>query len=76
MIVILPDDADAVALTSDEENFHGNGAVNKQSYVRRVDVSHVWFPHGGATAHAARASKTVVWRIFPQHVISSFGDAP
>ena len=40
----------------------------------RVDVEEMWFQQHGATAHTARASMTVVRQMFPQHVISRFGD--
>jgi len=29
-----------------------------------------------ATAHTARVSMTVFWQMFPQHVVSRFGDVP
>jgi len=36
----------------------------------------MWFLQDGATAHTARASMTVVRQMFPQHVVSHFGDVP
>ena len=36
----------------------------------------MWFLQDGATAHTARASMTVVRQMFPQHVVSRFGDVP
>jgi len=43
---------------------------------RRIDLSSVWFQQDGATAHIARASMSVLWEMFPQHVISRGGDVP
>ena len=34
------------------------------------------FQQDGVTAHTARASMTVVRQMFPQHVVSRFGDVP
>ncbi|PNF28054.1 hypothetical protein B7P43_G12273, partial [Cryptotermes secundus] len=34
----------------------------------------MWFQQDGATAHTARASMEIALRMFPQHVISRFGD--
>src|SRR5215469_12220597 len=42
----------------------------------RVNMEEMWFQQDGATAHTARASMTVVRQMFPQHVVSRFGDAP
>jgi len=42
----------------------------------RVNIEEMWFQEDGATAHTARASMTVVRQMFPQHVVSRFGDAP
>jgi hypothetical protein len=39
-------------------------------------LSIVCFQQDGATAHAARASMEIVWKIFPGHVISLRGDLP
>lgn len=36
----------------------------------------MWFQQDGATAHTATASMLVVRGMFPQHVISRFGDIP
>ena len=41
-----------------------------------IDLSSVWFQQDGATAHIARASMSVLWDMFPQHVISHGGDVP
>ena len=43
---------------------------------RGIDPSSVWFQQVGATAHTARASTSVLWEMFPQHVISRCGDVP
>ena len=43
---------------------------------RGIDPSSVRFQQGGATAHTARATMSVLWEIFPQHVISRVGDVP
>ena len=42
---------------------------------RGIDLSSVWFQQDGATAHTARASKSVLREMLPQHVISR-GDFP
>ena len=42
---------------------------------RWIDLPSVWFQQDGATAHTARASKSVLREMFPQHVISR-GDFP
>ena len=42
----------------------------------RVNMEEMWFQQDGVTAHTARASMTVVRQMFPQHVVSRFGDVP
>ena len=42
----------------------------------RVNMEEMWFQQDGATAHTARASMTFVRKMFPQHVVSRFGDVP
>jgi len=42
----------------------------------RVNMEEMWFQQDGATAHTARASMTVFRQMFPQHVVSRFGDVP
>ena len=41
-----------------------------------INMEEMWFQQDGATAHMARASMTVVRQMFPQHVVSRFGDVP
>ena len=36
----------------------------------------MWFQQDEVTAHTERASMTVVQQMFPQHVVSRFGDVP
>lgn len=43
---------------------------------RRINKKNVWFQQDCATALTARASMEVVRRIFPERVISRFGDVP
>ncbi|KDR07961.1 hypothetical protein L798_01616 [Zootermopsis nevadensis] len=43
---------------------------------RRVNNLQMWFQQDNSTAHTARASMQVVGGMFPQHVISRFGDIP
>lgn len=43
---------------------------------RQVNMGELWFQQVGATAHTARASMECVRQMFPQHVISRFGDVP
>jgi len=42
----------------------------------RVNMEEMWFQQEGATAHTTRASMTVVRQMFPQHIVSRFGDVP
>ena len=42
----------------------------------RVNMEEMCFQQDGATAHTARASMTGVRQMFPQHVVSRFGDVP
>jgi hypothetical protein len=39
-------------------------------------MEEMWFQQDGATAHTAKASMTAVRQMFPQHVVSRFGDVP
>jgi len=39
-------------------------------------MEEMWFQQDEATAHTARALMTVVRQMFPQHVVSHFGDVP
>jgi len=39
-----------------------------------VNMREMWFQQDAATAHTARVSMKVVRRMFPQHVISRFGN--
>ena len=41
---------------------------------RGVNRAFMWFQQDGATAHTARAAMTAVRAVFPNHVISRFGD--
>jgi hypothetical protein len=41
-----------------------------------VEMEELWFQQDGTIAHTARASMTVVRQMFPQHVVSRFGDVP
>jgi hypothetical protein len=41
----------------------------------RVNMEEMWFQQDGATAHTARGSMTIR-QMFPQHVVSRFGDVP
>jgi hypothetical protein len=40
----------------------------------RVNMEEMWLQQDGATVHTARPSMTVVRQMFPQHVVSRFGD--
>jgi len=42
----------------------------------RVNMEEIWFQQDVATDHTARASMTVVRQMFPQQVVSRFGDVP
>jgi len=41
-----------------------------------VNMEEMWFQQDGATAHMAKASMTVFRQMFPQHVVSRFGNVP
>ena len=41
---------------------------------RRIVRRHLWFQQDGATSHTARASMAVLRPLFPNHLISRFGD--
>ena len=41
-----------------------------------IDLSSVWFQQNGATAHTGRALMSVLWEMFPQHIISCGGNVP
>jgi hypothetical protein len=43
---------------------------------RNVNMQQIWFQQDGATTHKARASMQVIRDMFPEHVISNFGDIP
>ena len=50
--------------------------LRPQLRILRVNMEEMWFQQDGATAHTARASMTLVRPMFPQHVVSRFGDVP
>jgi len=41
-----------------------------------VNMEEMWFQQDGTAAHMARTSMTDVRQMFPQHVVSRFGDVP
>jgi hypothetical protein len=41
---------------------------------RGIDLRNIWFQQDGATARTARVSMNVVREMFPQHIISRYGD--
>lgn len=41
---------------------------------KRIPIQRVWFQQDGATAHTARASMNVIRPLFPDRLISKFGD--
>ena len=43
---------------------------------RRINCANVWFQQDGATAHTPNESMTIVRNMFPEHLISRFGDVP
>ena len=51
-----------------------NNFLRPELQKRWVNMREMWFQQDGATAHTARVSMEVVRRMFPQHVISRFGD--
>jgi hypothetical protein len=48
--------------------------LNDERFRLRVNTRLVWFQQDGAAAHTAQNSMAVVRGMFPQHVISRFGD--
>ena len=42
----------------------------------RVNMEEMWFQQDGATVHTSRPSMAFVRQMFPQHVVSRFGDVP
>jgi hypothetical protein len=48
--------------------------LNNELCRLRADKRLVWFQQDGATAHTARNSMAVLRGMFPEHVISRFGD--
>jgi hypothetical protein len=51
-----------------------NNFLHPEFLRRRINMRQMWFQQDGATVHTARASMEVVRRMFPQHVISRFGE--
>jgi hypothetical protein len=51
-----------------------NNFLLPELHRRRVNMRQMWFQQYGATAHTERATMHVVRGMFPQHVISRFGD--
>jgi hypothetical protein len=41
---------------------------------RRIDLCTIWLQQDGATAHTVRALMNVLREMFPQHIISWYGD--
>jgi len=50
--------------------------LRPQLRILLVNMEEMWFQQDGATAHTARASMTLVRQMFPQHVVSRFGNVP
>jgi hypothetical protein len=64
----------SVTVTSDRYVELLREFLNDELCRLRVDTRLVWFQQDGATAHTAQNSMAVVRGMFPQHVISRFGD--
>jgi len=64
----------SVTVTSDRYVELLREFLNDELRRQRVDTRLVWFQQDGATAHTARNSMAVVRGMFPEHVISPFGD--
>jgi len=66
----------AVTVTSERFVALLRNFCEPESCCRGIDLSSVWFQQDGSTAHAARASMSVLQEMFPQHVISHGSDVP
>ena len=64
----------AVSVTSARYVDMLNNFLRPELQRRGVNMREMWFQQDGATAHTVRVSMEVVRRVFPQHVISRFGD--
>jgi len=64
----------AVSVTSARYVDMLNNFLHPELQKRGVNMREMWFQQDGATAHTVRVSMEVVWHMFPQHVISCFGD--
>ena len=53
-----------------------NNFLEPELWKRRINNQNVWFQQDGATADTARAAVAVVRAMFPDHLISRFGDVP
>lgn len=63
-----------VTVTSDRYIHMVNNFFIPDLQRRGVDIQDLWFQQDGATAHTARASMAVLRHLFPNHLISRFGD--
>jgi hypothetical protein len=70
------EDKEGAAVTVTSERYVTMQCTFCEPELRRrgIDISSVWCQQGGATAHTARASMSVLQEMFPQHVIYRGGD--
>ena len=70
-----------------DSSFSSNGGVDRARYVAmlrnffrpqldtlEINMAELWFQQDGATAHTVNYSMAVAREMFPQHLISHFGD--
>ena len=74
--LIFEEEGATVTVTSERYVEMLGNFLRPQLRSLRVNMEEMWFQQDGATAHTARASMTVVRQMFPQHVVSRFGDVP
>ena len=66
----------AVTVTSEHYVAMLRNFCEPELHRRGTDLSSIWFQQDGATAHTARASMSVLQKMFPQHIISHGGYVP
>jgi hypothetical protein len=64
----------AVTVTSNRYVEMLHSFLEPELRCRGTDLCTIWFQQDGVTAHTASASMNVVPEMFPQHIISQYGD--
>ena len=68
------EDGETVTVTSERYIQMLRQFLQRELRRRHMEARQIWFQQDGATAHTARNSMQVLREMFPQHVISRFGD--